>query len=175
VRLPSSRFLAFQVRAFARIHPDEASRSARGAIVSLPTSNVHGADCGRETALPAASACAGGPTMKTTLIVAVALVALAFLFPAADASAGETCVNYLYVADYHWYYACVNPSDATCVASTKEVNGASTQQTCVGVRAQTRCTPWTGDMDHMFRVCVAPSDLGCAVYREAQSGGKTCV
>ena len=117
--------------------------------------------------------------MKLALACTLALAATAFAFPAASAADAGKCVNYAYVADYHWYYVCVDPKDASCVVSTKEQHGTTVTEECYGVGLTTSadpvCTEYIGDLDHRWRYCVDAGSLKCPVYVEQQSGARDCL
>ncbi|GEM_PF-3775698 len=114
---------------------------------------------------------------RILLLSAFSLVAAAFLFPAAGAQAGDTCVEYAYVADYNWYYLCVSTRSA-CPIYEKHVSGVTETRTClvslpaVGTSIH-ECTPYTGDIDHQFRFCVV-GDTDCPVYEEFTNGTVKC-
>ena len=120
-----------------------------------------------------------------TLSLAALLLATAFvpLAGAADTSA-DLCVNYMYVADYQWYYACVDPKGGTCAVYTYRSNGVwNSEPDCV-LRKSSSTETWDGcvflaqDLDYSHYVCVAPRDPSCAVYTKRVSGGhevRNCV
>lgn len=119
--------------------------------------------------------------MKTTtlaLLATTALIALALPAQAAEVSAAETCVQYAYVADYHWYWLCVNPKSTSCPVYEKAQHGVTVTRTCIGgdvtLNAEPICTPETGDLDYRWSYC-ASTDLDCPLYRLAQNGTKTCL
>lgn len=115
--------------------------------------------------------------MKLALVCITSLAATALLLPTANAEAG-TCVNYLYIADYHWYYACADPKDASCAVYTAEQHGAAYSEQCYGVDVMlggtALCTPETGDLDHRWSICAA-ADTDCPVYQRYQSGSVRCL
>jgi hypothetical protein len=116
----------------------------------------------------------------------VSLLALAFLALAAPAaSAGglpvdtkDVCVQYMYIADYHWYYVCADPKDASCVVYEKQVHGVTETRTCYGVpdtvAVRDLCSPEIGDLDHRYAIC-ASANARCPVYVAHQNGGRTCL
>lgn len=118
---------------------------------------------------------------KLSLLVGIALVSLAFVAPAASASGSlDKCVEYAYVADYNWYYLCASTS-GDCAVYQKHVSGVSETRTCyvdAAVVAWTPgyCSPYVGDMDHMFALCVGNGHpVTCYVYESFQSGGEKCL
>lgn len=110
--------------------------------------------------------------MRTLLLPATALLVLATfgsLVPAAGATAPPECVEYLYVADYHWYWVCANPKDLGCPVYTKEQHGMTVRKECVlpelsGADLAASCIPTSGGMDYHSYLCVDPKDPKCAVY-----------
>lgn len=124
------------------------------------------------------------PRMKTPLVL-VALLALA-AFPAPASAVGEVgkCVNYMYVADYQWYYVCVDTRSASCPVYTIRSNGASWfDKQCLtprlgDVSAPPRCVQWGQDLDYSHYVCYDLGSPTCAVYLLTTSGSyqhKTCI
>lgn len=103
---------------------------------------------------------------------------------AADAEVGTLCYNYLFVADYQWYFLCVNPKDASCPVYTVRSNHPDYprgEPDCVaGVPAVAasdgvalRCI-WTGqDLDYTHYVCFDLRAQDCQVWQERRSGGHT--
>jgi hypothetical protein len=116
---------------------------------------------------------------RILLLSALSLVAAGFVAPVATAQAGDTCVEYAYVADYNWYYLCAS-TKGDCAVYQKHVSGVSESRTCLvsTVIAQqgpvTSCTPMTGDMDHQFSFCATTGNLKCPVYEKFGNGGVKC-
>lgn len=121
-----------------------------------------------------------------TLSLAVLLLATAFVPLAGAADAGAAvCYNYLYVADYQWHYACVDPRGGTCAVYTYRSNGVvNSPKDCVvdaptTTEAPDRCTMLFTDLDYSTWLCVNPRDAECPVALERRSGGtvvgRTCV
>lgn len=111
--------------------------------------------------------------MRLTLLATFALLtaALPGLAPAAGATA-DPCVQYMYVADYHWYYACVDPKRGACAVYTKERHGMTWSERCLVETDPTtvlgapeaQCYPTSGGMDYPSFLCVDPGNAKCAVY-----------
>lgn len=101
--------------------------------------------------------------LALSILALASLLLLAVPSPAAAADVGQKCVNYMYVADYQWYYVCVDPKDASCVVSQKRVVGTYEQETCYGlapVETSTDlavCTPYLAfiNPNPVPHVCVA--------------------
>ncbi|MEA3198612.1 MAG: hypothetical protein QOE90_40 [Thermoplasmata archaeon] len=114
--------------------------------------------------------------MRVVPLVLALAAAFATFVPAAQASAGDRCVEYAYVADYNWYYVCAG-TQGDCLVYQKHVSGVTETRTCyastqTGTLGLTYCSPYAGDMDHMFRLCVsARQTAACAVYEEFQNDG----
>lgn len=117
--------------------------------------------------LPDAAACTGDPSVcgtvqdaKCTLREKTDALAECYNF-IGPADAWDGCVQYAYVADYHWYYACANPKDASCPVYLKERHGVTETRACVvdlGVAAAGPTNPvpdhdHDGDME-VGKVCV---------------------
>lgn len=87
-----------------------------------------------------------------------------------QAAADVACVQYAYVADYHWYWVCVDPKDKSCAVSLKEQHGMTVTRQCLPGNVQTgswtagACVPTSGGMDYHSFVCVNASDPKCALY-----------
>ena len=112
------------------------------------------------------------------LATLVALFALALPAPTASAEAGlgapgEQCVV-MYVADYHWYYTCVDPKGGLCAVYTWEQHGVTkTPKECLvgtpvtsadAVQAEPVCIPTNGGgMDYHSEVCVDADSRTCIV------------
>ena len=130
----------------------------------------------------------GGIPIRTILLTsALALLALS-LAPAVPAagdvgSAWDGCVQYAYVADYHWYWVCVNPKDPSCPVYTKEQHGVTVTRECVALGASTvapepHCIPTSGGLDYHSFLCVDAGDPKCPVYTLSSSDAgirKDCV
>lgn len=126
--------------------------------------------------------------MKVALALLALLPAL-FLVPApaaaTDASALPTCVNYAYVADYNWYYACVDAKNLSCPVYTARSHDAGrtfSSKDCVvetdAFSPAARCVLVAQDLDYSHYLCYAPGDLGCPVYLETRGGyepSRTCI
>ena len=125
------------------------------------------------------------PCMKLALALAALLAAAALLPAPAEAAdpldAWDGCVQYAYVADYHWYYVCVNPRDASCPVYFKERHGMTwTRQCAVETSSDLlpKCIPFANDLEYQYDLCVEPRDLQCPVYVHRHNGGygtKHCV
>lgn len=113
-----------------------------------------------------------------TLASLAALLLMALPAPAATA-AGEAeldCVEYLYVADYHWYYVCVDPKGGTCAVYFQERHGMTwTPRECLvplgeapAMPAATSiCVPTNGGgLDYYSQACVNPGERRCLVSNE---------
>lgn len=123
------------------------------------------------------------------IVTAGALVALllAVMPPAAAEveNQWDGCIQYAYVADYHWYWICVAPRDTSCPVYTKERHGMTYYRECVVERptfdtqAVQFCIPTNGGgLDYHSHLCVDTSDLRCPVYHESASDWgvrRTCV
>lgn len=115
--------------------------------------------------------------MKLSLLATLALMtaALPALAPAAAAEA-DLCVEYMYVADYHWYYACVDPKGGACAVYTKERHGMTWTESCLVETSATpsgapsaSCIPTSGGLDYHSYLCIEPSNPKCAVYTLSSS------
>lgn len=120
--------------------------------------------------------------MRTLALPLALLAGLALVPTPAQADAGETCVTYAYVADYHWYRACADPKDTACAVYLQEQHGVTVTNTCLvgvpGVETQAQCSFIGQDLDYTHHVCVDASDRRCPVYTLRTSGGsssKTCL
>lgn len=112
--------------------------------------------------------------LRAILLPATALLVLAAfgpLVPAAGATAvaPPECVEYLYVADYHWYRVCAEPKDLSCPVYFEEQHGVTVYKECVvpalnGVDSAGACIPTSGGMDYPSWLCVDPKDPLCPVY-----------
>ena len=116
----------------------------------------------------------------------IALASLAALLlmavPAPTASAaGDVaaigCVQYMYIADYHWYYVCVDPKGGLCAVYFQERHGMtwSAKQCLVplddaapsAVSPAAVCVPTNGGgLDYHSQVCVDAGDRRCLVLQE---------
>lgn len=118
------------------------------------------------------------PNLALLSVLSLAFVGVAL--PSASASAGDTCVEYAYVADYNWYYLCAGTA-GDCLLYQKHVSGVSETRTCYvssdapAFDALPYCTPMTGDMDHQFSLCVGGSDPTCFAYEQFANGGVRCL
>lgn len=88
--------------------------------------------------------------------------------PTAEPAAAGTCVNYAYIADYQWYYLCVDPKSSECKVYQKRVVGVTETRTCLVPTAAPAdagtCVPTSGGLDYQSYACVDAKDPGCAVY-----------
>ena len=112
------------------------------------------------------------------LATLAALVLVALPAPTATA-AGELvdeCVVY-YVADYHWYYTCVDPKDPSCAVYTQERHGVTwTPKECVvgvGVTIaapEPVCVPTNGGgMDYYSQACALDGPRRCLLSHEGST------
>lgn len=96
--------------------------------------------------------------------------------------AWDGCVQYMYVADYHWYWICVAPRDLSCPVYLKEQHGVTVTKECVAGGPELESRPtcvWVGqDLDYTHYLCVDPFDPSCPVYAKRTDGSstwRTCV
>ena len=120
----------------------------------------------------------------------LALAALAALLAAPTVAAVDLsgqappeCVQYMYVADYHWYWVCANPKDLSCPLYFKEQHGVTVTKSCAVEPPATAapepvCVPTSGGLDYPSFLCVDAGNPRCAVYTLTSSDWgvqKTCV
>ena len=107
------------------------------------------------------------------LLAAPGASALSADAPADVAEAWDGCVQYMYIADYHWYWVCVAPKDPSCPVYFKEQHGVTVTKECVVetrpdaaalAAPEAACIPTSGGLDYPSWLCVDPSDPKCAVY-----------
>lgn len=101
--------------------------------------------------------------------------------PSAGTTAADFCVQYMYVADYHWYWICADPK-GDCILYEKEQHGVTVTTRCLvpGVAVDTReaCVNYANDLDYRHYVCADPGNPDCAVSTKRESGAhvtRTCV
>lgn len=122
--------------------------------------------------------------MRALPLLAAALLTTT-LAPAASAAteSADLCVEYAYVADYHWYWVCVDPKGGACAVYFREQHGVTVTERClkdevVIVPPAPRCVQYAQDLDYSHHLCVDATDASCAVYLWRTSGGhetRTCV
>jgi hypothetical protein len=123
--------------------------------------------------------------MIRSALTLAALAGALFAAPfaaATDAPAWDGCVQYAYVADYHWYWVCVAPKDLSCPVYFKEQHGVTVTKSCVvesgGVASpEVTCIPTSGGLDYPSFLCVDAGDARCPVYTITTSDWgvrKTC-
>lgn len=107
--------------------------------------------------------------LKTLLAALLAFALLGIAAPAA--AAPPECVQYAYVADYHWYYACADTQDASCKVYLKERHGMTESRDCLVPVPQATtgapgpvCVPTSGGLDYPSWACVDAGNPKCAAY-----------
>jgi hypothetical protein len=125
------------------------------------------------------------PILALCALAALALAALpAPTAAASDPLAAGKCYEYMYVADYHWYYVCVEPKGGLCAVYFQERHGVTyTPKDCLVDAPATAapgptCVPTSGGLDYHSFLCVDAGDRGCPVYTLASSDAgvvKTCI
>lgn len=68
--------------------------------------------------------------MRAALLFSALLLAT-IVPPVPTAQAWDGCVEYMYVADYHWYYVCLQPTKPTCPILWKERHGMTWTTSCI--------------------------------------------
>jgi hypothetical protein len=124
------------------------------------------------------------PILAFTALAALALLAVPAPAAAADPLAAGKCYEYMYVADYHWYYVCVEPKGGLCAVYFQERHGVTwTPKDCLvdapsTVDFEPLCIPTNGGgLDYHSFLCVDLGSLDCPVYTEAHTDSgirRTC-